>query len=255
MGVEVSEVREKKDPNISFDPWSVGDAHGLVDTIVTGTTAGDLPGAIKKLMKTCELVPHICLGATKSKILSNAVHLRLQETSPPPPQGGLDVLELGAHSGDGTLHLLKHLPTGSSVVSVETDETEMDEGAKLIRHAIKGLGIDYYPFTMNKDESFDDFLKALIKDFNIGGFDIVMFDQRPPTRFRPYLDILIETKMLNIGAKIIADNIKHHGSMVEDYVKRIKGKEFETNFKKIPPPHSDIMSVSSYKGQHHDGEL
>jgi len=227
------------------DPWKISQAHGMVETIVRGSRKGDIDHVIEQTAHTCDTrVPHLCLGQKKSDILAETIKEAVKIF-----EGSLNVLEMGSHLGDGTLYLMRHLPPGSNVISIEYNPMELSEGHKLIKHATYETGINYIPMLLDRDAPFEDFMNTLKKEHNIHELHTVMFDQAPKS-FGPDLETLRKKNMLKTNSHIIADNMYRHGKKVNDYVNAVKKKPFETKFHNIPEPYWDQMAVSVYNKKH-----
>lgn len=238
---EIAELHESED----IDPWSISQAHGMIQEIVTQSTQGDVASVIRTTRDVCEnKTPLLCLGNMKSDILSDTIQTVTSIFADEP----INVLEMGAHLGDGTVHFLKGLPPGSTIFSVENNPMELQEGHKLLRHAVQGTGINYVPYLLDHEHApFETFLDTLMREHNVKQFHTVMFDHTPQ-HFGKHIEHLHKKGLIKENTHIIADNVKMNKNRMPDFIKEIKTDDkYETKIHDIKEPYHDQMSVSKVK--------
>jgi len=239
--LENVEVQEEEEVN----PWSVSEAHGLIHDIVSNSRAGDIQHVIQITRKMCsEKAPHLCLGPKKSDILLETMKTVMNHF----PAQPLHIMEMGAHSGDGTVHLIDNLPRGSVVFAVEKDHHELAEGHKLIRHATHGRGIKYHPISWDYNNPFEQFIEMIKREHNIHHFHSVMFDHKQE-HFHKHLKHLEDSGMLLEHSHLITDNVKRLKHKMKPHLENIKNGPYETKFHTIETPYYDEVSVSRYTGK------
>jgi len=234
------------DIDTSGNPWERGQLHGMVHVSVEKSRPGDLPHVIDTYNNLCETVMrensmHLCIGPPKTLILQETVRNAVEAVD---ATSDIHVLELGSFSGEGTLHLFRHLPPGSTVVSVDEHPHYIQEGTKLVRHAIRGQQATYHPMVLDDYAKLDDFLDNMSKNYDVPGFDVVRFNQKPEN-FYSNLETLRKKNMLKPNAKIIANN-GNHSEDLQKFVTAITKGPFKTTFHDIRPPWSDKISVTTY---------
>lgn len=248
-----------------FNPYDHGFEHGLVATVVTDTPKFDGEDS-KRLRNILEAFQTEndrqwggqALGVPKGEVISLASAGRFREVTGIATSSSenlekfrpdFNVLELGAHLGDGTLWLLSRLPglvlekpaTNLPTVhlfSSESNENWLREQKKLVTHALSGfkdekLQHDFVHFralSLAEDIEWGAMIDSFITDHELpnGQFDLVILDHEEE-RFVPDLMDLIHRDALADGCVVIADNIQRKQSQLESYRKLVAGAE---DFKK-----------------------
>ncbi|KAF4657409.1 hypothetical protein FOL47_008456 [Perkinsus chesapeaki] len=196
----------------------------------------------------------LTLGDEKGEILSFTV----ATTKIPEGRDRLQILELGSHSGDGTLRFLSGAGRRKvKIVSVEENPHWLQLGKQLIGHAVRDPStgrarhtIEYTAMLM--PEGMDDLIEAL-QESGMKTADIIFMDHNPST-FKQDLTVMLERGFAGPGTVILVDNAGTKARLMKDYLSMVQSDtvtaspkglvKFNTVIQKVSVPYADALAVT-----------
>ncbi|KAF4748622.1 Peptide-N(4)-(N-acetyl-beta- glucosaminyl)asparagine amidase, partial [Perkinsus olseni] len=227
----------------------------LVDHVVKTAEGGSVKDCIFKAEGfSAKYGGGLTLGDEKGEILSFTV----ATTKIPTGRDQLQILELGSHSGDGTLRFLKGVGKRKvKIVSVEENPHWLQLGKQLVSYAIRDPStgktkhtIRYKAMLMPEDMA--DLVESL-QGSGMDRADIVFMDHQPG-RFKQDLMKMVELGFAGPGTAVIVDNAGTKAAMMKDYLDLVQAGgatsspsgpiKFNTVIQKVSSPYPDALAIS-----------
>ncbi|EEQ99331.1 conserved hypothetical protein [Perkinsus marinus ATCC 50983] len=227
----------------------------LVEHVVTTAEGGSLENCIREAEGFSKRYGGgLTLGDEKGEIISSTVAM----TTTPKDQDRLHILELGSHSGDGTLRFLSGAGRRKvSIVSVEENPHWLQLGKQLVSHAIRDPSTGKARHSIRyRAMLLPDDMTDLIESLQSSGMakaDIVFMDHEP-SHFKQDLEKMIERGFAGPGTVVIVDNAGTKAAMMRDYLDLVQKADaissptglvrFNTVLRKVSKPYYDALAVS-----------
>jgi predicted O-methyltransferase YrrM len=202
------------------------------------------------------------LGSEKGDIINKLLQSVMETFSNEP----INILEMGSHLGDGSLHILHSIkgkaPQGSKLFSLD-DPHIHSIGAGIVKSALSkeksGNHAEYVPL-MNMPLNMPDILDSLMNGHHkIKKIHFVFMDHGDHTTFGDDIKHLMKSGILAKGAKIVADNgdtKKQEKSSFFDFIDQNQNKF--TKETKIPvnnPTKDSIVHTEYIDDDSHKDDL
>jgi catechol O-methyltransferase len=200
--------------------WQVGDGRedALRAYVLEHARPGDLDDAIRAVDEFCyEQSVMMNVGDEKGALLDDA----LRRASPQ------SILELGAYCGYSSLRMVRVMPEGARIVSVEFLAANAQIARDLWRHAGVDDRVSVVVGTLGDGGATMDALEAE-QGFGPGAVDFVFLDHDKDA-YLPDAKRLVERGWLHPGSVLVADNVKFPGAPeYRDYMRDGEGRAWRT---------------------------
>jgi catechol O-methyltransferase len=186
--------------------WQVGDGReeALGAYVAEHARAGDLDDVIRRIDEFCyEQSFMINVGDEKGELLDGAVRRANPQL----------ILELGTYCGYSALRLVRAMPEGARVVSIEFNAANAVIARRIWEHAGVADQVSVVIGTLGDGGKTMDALEAE-HGFGEGTVGLVFIDHDKDA-YLPDLERILQRGWLRAGSVVVADNIKFPG--VPDY--------------------------------------
>ncbi|MCD2195279.1 O-methyltransferase [Actinomycetospora endophytica] len=200
--------------------WQVGDGReqAMADHVSSHAEPGDIDDAIRAIDEFCWRKSFLInVGDEKGAILDRAVH-RAQPRR---------VLELGSYCGYSALRIIRAMPSGAHLWSVEVSPANAAIARRVWEHA--GVG-DRVTAVIGFLGDGGRTIRRLREqdEFGAGGLDLVFIDHAKE-EYVPDLERILEQGWLHPGSIVVADNVRFPGAPEYlDYMRRRDGHDWRT---------------------------
>jgi len=227
-----------------LESWQVGDGREqrVVDYVLERARPGDVGDAIRVID---DFGWHksllINVGDKKGPILDDAIRAARPKL----------VLELGAYIGYSALRIVRALPEGGRVCSVEFSAANAELARRIIAHAGAGDRAAIVVGTLGDGGTTLDRL-ARERGFAPSKLDLVFLDHAKEA-YLSDLQLILERGWLHPGSVVVADNVRFPGAPdYRAYMKDREGKQWRTVEHEAPLEYQslikDLVLVSEYVG-------
>jgi catechol O-methyltransferase len=200
--------------------WQVGDGReeALAQYVVENARRGDPEDVIRVIDEFCVNRSFmINVGDEKGEILDRAVRRASPQL----------LLELGTYCGYSALRMVRVMPAGARVCSIEFNPANAAIARRIWDHAGIGDELTVVVGTLGDGGSTIERLRSE-HGFGEGAVDFVFLDHDKDA-YLPDLERILEERWLHRGAIVVADNLRFPGApKYRSYLEAQQGKSWDT---------------------------
>jgi catechol O-methyltransferase len=219
-----------------------GREQALARYVVANAPRGNLDAVIEAIDRFAYHTAHLInIGDEKGKILDAAVRAAAPTR----------LLELGTYCGYSALRIVRAMPAGACLVSVERGAGNAAIATRLLRHAGVSQRVCVVVGSLGDGGATLGRLRCQT-GLASGGLDFVFIDHGKQ-EYVPDLERILEQGWLHPGSVVVADNIENPGvPAYRDYMRRHEATLWHTTehhtHVEYQPQLPDLMLESEYLG-------
>jgi catechol O-methyltransferase len=197
--------------------WQVGDGReeAMAEYVLANARRADLDDAIRAIDEFCtERSVMMNVGDEKGEILDRAIAKAAPRL----------VLELGTYCGYSALRIVRAMPAGARLCSLEFSPANAAIARRILDHAGVGDEVAVLIGTLDDGGETIDRLRSE-HGFGEGSVDLVFVDH-DKAAYLPDMKRIMAERWLHPGSIVIADNVRFPGA--PEYRAYLKGEEERT---------------------------